>query len=57
MWQDVRAKYLVIGGVDENLIDNLEKSWNVLDIPLGHAFCIRVIRPNVLCYRLHAADV
>jgi hypothetical protein len=51
------AEYLVIGGIDKNLINYLEEAWNVLDVPLDHAFRIRVIRPDVLCYKLNATNV
>lgn len=52
-----KAEYLVIGGIDKNLINYLEEARNVLDIPLDHTFRIRVIRPDVLSYELYATNV
>lgn len=51
------GEYLVIGRIDKNFIDYLEEAWNVLDVPLNHAFRVRVIRPNVLRHGLHATNV
>ena len=49
--------HLVVGRVDQNLVHNLEEAGNVLDVPLDHAFRDRVIRPNMLRYKLHTANV
>ena len=49
--------HLVVGCVDQNLVDYLEEAGNILDVPLDHAFRDRVIRPNMLRYKLHAANV
>ena len=49
--------YLIVGRVDENLVHYLEEAGNVLDVPLYHAFRVRVIRPNVLRYTLYTANV
>jgi hypothetical protein len=51
------AEYLVIGGIDKNLINYLEEAWNVLDVPLDHPFRIRVIRPDMLGHELYATNV
>jgi hypothetical protein len=51
------TEYLVVSGIDKNLIYNLEEAGYILDVPLDHAFRLRVIRPNVLSYELHAANV
>jgi hypothetical protein len=52
-----RTIHLVVGRVDQNLVYYLEEAGNVLDVPLHHAFRVRVIRPNVLGYTLYAANV
>jgi hypothetical protein len=52
-----KGEYLVVSGIDENLIDYLEEAGNVLDVPLDHAFRLGVICPDVLGYELYAANV
>ena len=52
-----KNKYLVVGRIDNNLIYYLEEARYVLDVPLHHTLGIRVIRPDILGYELHAADV
>jgi hypothetical protein len=49
--------HLVVGRVDQNLVHYLEEAGDVLDVPLDHAFRIRIIGPNVLRYKLYAANV
>ena len=50
-------EYLVISRIDKDLIYYLEEAGHVLDVPLDHALCIRVIRPDVLGYGFYASDV
>jgi hypothetical protein len=50
-------EYLVISRIDKDLIYYLEEAGHILDVPLDHALCIRVIRPDILGYGLYAADV
>jgi hypothetical protein len=49
--------HLVVGRVDQNFVHYLKEARNVLDVPLNHTFRFGIIRPNMLRYKLHAANV
>ena len=49
--------HLVVRGVDENFVYNLEETRNVLDLPVNHALVLRVPGPHVRDNRLHASNI
>jgi len=48
---------LVVSGIDENLVDNLEETRDIFDLLVYHTLCIRVKCPHNLCDGLYAADI
>ena len=49
--------YLVIRGVDEDLVEYLVESWRVGDLPVDDAVGGLVQHPHALGHRVHAPDV
>lgn len=52
-----RTTYLIIGGIHQYLINNLEETWNVSDVAVDHPLRVRIISPHRLCDVLNASNV
>lgn len=48
---------LIVGGIDQNLVHDLEETGNVSNLAIDHSFGIRVKCPHHLCDSLYTADI
>jgi hypothetical protein len=50
-------KNLVVSSIDKNLVDELEETGDIFDLPVCHTLGIGVKCPSSLCHRLYAANI
>lgn len=53
----IRIILLVIGSIDQDLVEDLVKSRYVANLTSLHLFCLRVIDPHLLLGTLHGSNV